>query len=268
MLEYDMKTVAVDLVRQAGALLRRQFGASHQVRSKGDVSNIVTEADIAAERLMVEGLRRYFPSHSIIAEESGCDLRASDHTWVVDPLDGSSNFAAGLPWFGVLLALLHKGEPVLGLLYLPMSDELYEAEKARGARRNGRPIRVSACAELAGVLWNVGMDSSPDEGRRRACAESLVRLLQRVRNVRATNCLLDAALTADGRIGGVLNHSERLWDIAAPMLIVQEAGGRFTDPQGRPLALDLSARAAERDYAVLAGAPALHAAVVELLRDG
>ncbi|MBJ7311210.1 inositol monophosphatase family protein [Rugamonas sp. CCM 8940] len=266
MVEYDMKTVAVELVRQAGALLRQQFGAGHQVRSKGDVSNIVTEADLASERLLVEGLRRHFPGHSIIAEESGCDLLPSDYTWVVDPLDGSSNFAAGLPWFGVLLALLHGGEPVLGLLYLPMSDELYEAEKGHGARRNGEPVRVSSCAELGGVLWNVGMDSSPDEGRRRVCAESLVRLLQSVRNVRATNCLLDAAFTADGRIGGVLNHSERLWDIAAPMLIVQEAGGRFTDPQGRPLRLDLSASAAERDYAVLAGAPALHAAVVELLR--
>ena len=246
----------------------RAFGRGVAAAQKSDLSNVVTEADLASERCIVQAIRERHPTHSIIAEETGCDLRGSDFTWVVDPLDGTSNFAAGIPWFGVLIALLSAGEPVLGVLHLPVTDDLYCAERGGGAHCNGHRISVTEEPQLSNVLWAWGMDAAASDTA--ACHDSalLARVLQRVRNVRATNSLVDAAYVADGRLGGMVNRSTRVWDIAAPSLIVQEAGGRYTDAAGAELRFDLSAAAGERLYQVLAGAPALHRQMLEVLRSG
>ena len=261
-----MLEVAIDLARAAGAALLPTFGKQDVIAKKGDDSNVVTEADLRSERLIVDGIRRRFPEHSIIAEEAGCDLRPSDYTWVVDPLDGTSNFAAGIPWFGVLIAVLRGAQPVAGVLHLPASGDLYAAEVGAGAYRNGERIQVASEPALADVLWAYGMDGGESAVEANRNVAVLARLLRRVRNIRATNSLVDAAYTADGRIGGFLNQSTRLWDIAAPMLIVQEAGGRYTGVDGKPLVLDVSASASDRCYAVLAGSPHLHHDVVEIVR--
>lgn len=194
-------------------------------------------------------------------------MRPSDYTWVVDPLDGTSNFAAGIPWFGVLIALFRGYEPILGVLHTPASGDMYVAEKGSGAQCNGQKIQVSDETELKNVLWAYGMDAQPNLDNAERNIRLLSQLLQRVRNVRATNSLIDAAYTADGRLGGMLNQSTRLWDIAAPMLIVQEAGGLYTRSHGAALQFDLSASAPEQIYSVLAGAPQLHGAVAELVRE-
>lgn len=257
---------AVELAQLAGHALLSRFGQTQTISNKGDISNIVTAADTFAEQMIVAGLRQRFPKHSIISEELGSDLRPSDYTWVVDPLDGTSNYAAGIPWFGVLIALFRGSEPILAVLHTPATGDLYLAEKGSGAERNGQRIHVSLEAELRNVLWAYGMDAqSSDIGAERDI-RLLTTLLQRVRNVRATNSLIDAAYTADGRLGGMLNQSTRLWDIAAPMLLIQEAGGLYTATNGAPLKLNLSASAPEQIYSVLAGAPMLHGAVAELVR--
>lgn len=260
-----MLALAVELARQAGRALLETFGSAQVVDKKGDDSNVVTEADIRSERIIVDGIRGRFPQHSIIAEETGCDLRGSSHTWVVDPLDGTSNYAAGIPWFGVLICVLRDGVPLAGVIHLPSSGETYTAQAGAGAHRNGRRISVTREPELSSVLWAYGMDGGGGDEQARRDAALLSSLLRRVRNVRATNSLVDPAYTADGRLGGMLNRSTRLWDIAAPMLVVQEAGGLYTDMLGRPLSLDVSASACDREYAVLAGAPALHRKVCALV---
>jgi myo-inositol-1(or 4)-monophosphatase len=260
-----IKDVAIGLAVDAGKHLMTQFGAQLAARSKTGHSNVVTAADVSSENLIVQGIRACFPEHSIIAEESGVDLRSSELTWVIDPLDGTSNFAAGIPWFGVLIAVLTRGEPSLGVLYLPASDKLYVAEHGNGAYRNGRRIAVAQNLALKDALWAYGVDGSGDEARQRAQLSILRALIPSVRNVRATNSLVDAAFTADGRLGGMLNVSTSVWDIAAPSLIVREAGGRYTGLGGAPLRFDLSTTACQREYAVLAGAPSLHAEVIALL---
>lgn len=186
------------------------------------------------------------------------------YTWVVDPLDGTSNFVASIPWFGVLIALLDQGEPIAAVMHLPSSGELYTAVRGEGAYRDGKRIAVSKAQSLKDVLWAYGMDAQPSTHERLREAMLLAELLGRVRNVRATNSLVDAALTADGRLGGMLNCSTRVWDIAAPMLIVNEAGGLYTSVSGNPLKLEISHEGTERTYQVLAAPPALHASVVQL----
>jgi myo-inositol-1(or 4)-monophosphatase len=257
---------AVAFARAGGEVLMRAFGRGVTAAQKSDVSNVVTEADLASERCIVQSIRERHPTHSIIAEETGCDLRGSDFTWVVDPLDGTSNFAAGVPWFGVLIALLRAEEPVLGVLHLPVTGDLYCAERGGGAHCNGQRVSVTTEPQLSNVLWAWGMDAAASDTAALQDSALLARVLQRVRNVRATNSLVDAAYVADGRLGGMVNRSTRVWDIAAPSLIVQEAGGRYTDTAGAELRFDLSAAAGERVYQVLAGAPALHRQMFEVLR--
>jgi myo-inositol-1(or 4)-monophosphatase len=134
---------AIELAQLAGHALLARFGQKQIISTKGDISNIVTAADTDVERLIVTGLRQRFPNHSIISEEIGSDLRTSEYTWVVDPLDGTSNFAVGIPWFGVLITLFRGTEAILGVLHTPASGDLYVAEKGSGAQRNGQRIRVS-----------------------------------------------------------------------------------------------------------------------------
>ena len=259
-------SAAMALAQQAGESLLETFGAARVIDKKGDDSNVVTEADIRSEALIVAGIRNQFPSHSIIAEETGCELRKSAYTWVVDPLDGTSNYAAGIPWFGVLICVLYEQRAVAGVIHLPASGDIYLAQAGGGAFKNGNRITVSEEQRLANVLWAYGMDGGGSDAQAQRNVLILSKLLRRVRNIRATNSLIDAAYTAEGHLGGMLNQSTRLWDIAAPMLIVQEAGGLYTQVSGEPLELDLSSAAAHKEYAVLAGAPLLHAEVAALVR--
>jgi myo-inositol-1(or 4)-monophosphatase len=261
-----MLDVAVELAREAGVSLMETLGGSHVIERKGDRSNIVTAADTRSERIIVHGIHMSFPGHSIIAEETGCDVRASEYTWVVDPLDGTSNYAAAIPWFGVLICVLRGGIPIAAVMHMPASGDMYTAEAGAGAYRNDQRISVTQEASLSNALWAYGMDGGTDDQEAERHVSLLAHLVRRVRNVRATNSLVDAALTADGRLGGLLNWSTRLWDIAAPMLVVQEAGGMYTDVRGGALRLDLSLSACDREYAVLAGAPALHREVAGLVR--
>ncbi|MCW7539489.1 inositol monophosphatase [Aquabacterium sp. A7-Y] len=259
--------VAVEACKHAGGLLRQSFSLPVQTAVKHDQHNVVTEADLASERLLISHIHQAFPEHSVLAEESGLVMRSASDLWVLDPLDGTSNFAAGLPWFGILLAHLDKGRPDLAVMYLPMSEDLYIAAKGEGATKNGHPITVSEADSLREVLWACGMDSPGEGVQGEEKLLVLRKLLEGARNIRATNCLLDAAFTSEGRIGGMLNWSCRVWDVAAPSLIVQEAGGRYTDIEGNELHFETSLECLEREYAVVAGAPRLHAEVLQLVRD-
>ncbi|MCC5065802.1 MULTISPECIES: inositol monophosphatase family protein [Xanthomonas] len=262
----NMLAVAVSVAQEAGAYLMRNRSNIGRAVAKGDQFNVVTEADIGAERLILDGLHRAFPNHSTIAEESGVKLHPeSPYTWVVDPLDGTSNYAAGLPWYGVLIALMRDATPELGVMYLPESSELFVAERGRGAFLNGQRIRVTEETELSNVLWAYGMDA-PDELHEQRDGRLLFDVLRSVRNLRTTNSLVDSAFTCTGRLGGMLNRSTRLWDIAAPSLVVQESGGLYTTITGDLLSFDLTETAHDKEYAVLAGAPALHRQVAKLVR--
>lgn len=258
---------AVELAQEAGHSLLATFGTAQVIAKKGDQSNVVTAADTCAEGIIIRGIRSRFPNHSIIAEEAGSDLRDSEYTWIVDPLDGTSNFAAGIPWFGVMIAVLRGAQPVVGVMHVPVSGDTYTAETGAGAYKNGGRISVTPGQRLEDVLWAYGMDGGASDAEAECDVALLARLLRRVRNVRATNSLMDPAYTAEGRLGGMINQSTRLWDIAAPMLIVQEAGGCYTDVHGGRLNLDISRSAGAKTYAVLAGAPALHVQVMAIVRE-
>jgi myo-inositol-1(or 4)-monophosphatase len=245
-------------LKKAGEVLLSYFGQQVNAVKKESISSVVTEADLAAEKVILETLERTTIKANIITEETGFIEHGSDYTWVVDPLDGTSNFAAGLPWFGVIIALLHKQTPVLGGMYLPVTGDLYLAEQGKGALKNGEAIRVTRSAKLEDHLVAYSFDFSDTPGKTESEMEILKKLSKRVRNIRSTNSLVDFCYTADGRLGAALNQTTKIWDIAVPWLMIREAGGTVTDIQGREIKFDLSAKAFDQNYTILASGAGLH----------
>lgn len=263
-----MKQVMIETARAAGAVLREHFARGCEAVVKENQSSVVTAADFASEQLILDHLRARFPDCGVLAEESGFQPGRSALTWIVDPLDGTSNFAAGLPWFGVLIGLLDGTTPVLGVAYLPVTDTLYVAEAGQGSTRDGKSIRVTAETELSRVLCTHAMDASADSAQVQREAAMAGRLVSAARNVRCTNCLLDFCYTIDGRLGGAVNHCTRIWDIVALTLLLREADGRMTDLHGEDVRFVLDEQACTRNYPVIGASPALLPRILQTLHAG
>lgn len=227
-----MKETLTTAIHGAGKILMKYFGKISDYNVKENQSSIVTKADFESEKKVKEIISRKFPNHNLLGEETGFQNQGSEYTWVIDPVDGTSNFAAGLPWFGVIICVLKNFEPVLAGCLLPYYNQLYYAERGMGATINNKPISVSKENSLKNVLFAYALDYSDDFSKTDNEAKLLGELVKNVRNIRGTNCLLDFCYTADGRIGGCINQTTKIWDIAAPGLIIEEAGGIVTDLYG------------------------------------
>jgi myo-inositol-1(or 4)-monophosphatase len=262
-----LKETLLQCVRGAGKVLLEYFGAVTNPREKEHPSSVVCDADLASEKYVLELITSRFPDHNIISEESGRSWRSAEYTWVIDPLDGTSNFVAGIPWFGVQIGVLRRGKPILAAMYLPTEDTLYFAQVGHGAYRNGKRVRVTAEKDLQKLLCAFGFDPEPEKRDRRTI-DLLFRVSGAVRNTRTTNSLVDFCYTIDGRLGGCINLKTKIWDIVPVSLILPEAGGKFTDLEGKRIAFQLDQNAGQRDYPVLGAARQLHPKLVALIRGG
>jgi myo-inositol-1(or 4)-monophosphatase len=227
----DYARHAAQIARDAGQILRDRFGQPHDVRFKSTI-DLVTEADQAAEDLIADRLRALCPEHDLLCEEGsvGSSVGAS-YRWVVDPLDGTTNFAHGLPTFAVSIALEDAGVPVVGVVYDPMRDELFLARQGAGATLNGSPIRVSAVDRMIASILVTGF--SYDFERRAQQAEVWRDFLTRVQAIRQTgSAALNLCYIAAGRLEGYWERGISPWDVAAGAVIVTEAGGMVTDMRG------------------------------------
>ncbi len=224
---------AVEAARVGGRILLRQLGRARGIRLK-HAKDPVTAADLAAERCIRRCLRRRFPAVGFLGEE-GTDIAGPDGRWIVDPLDGTMVFVAGLPFFAVSIALERQGRIEAGVLYLPRLDEMYVAERGRGAFLNGRRIRVTPTTRLSHCMIALWHDDSVWGSR--ALRERIARLALQVRNVRIFGAGYGLASVAAGRLDAYWEQSACPWDIAAGALLVAEAGGRVTDGAGQPLDL-------------------------------
>ena len=231
-----MLNFATQIAREAGNLLIQRLGVA-KVTTKGDI-NLVTEADIAAENLIIERIRSHYPRHGILAEESGeailVDGKRSEWKWIIDPLDGTTNYAHGYPCFCVSIALERDGELTIGVVYDPMRDEMFAAERGQGATLNDRRIRVSSVEELNGAMLCTGFPYNvrerPDFAREFA---NFTMAAQAVR--RDGSAALDLAYVACGRFDGFWEDGLSPWDIAAGALLIFEARGKVTNFKDEPL---------------------------------
>ncbi|HZL57325.1 MAG TPA: inositol monophosphatase family protein [Bryobacteraceae bacterium] len=221
---------AAEIACQAGSLLRYYFERRVSFEMKGDF-DLVTEADKASEKLVVERLRQSFPDHSIVAEEGGGHEDSSDYRWYVDPLDGTTNFAHSYPLWNVTLALEKAGELIAGVVFDPTRDELYTCERGAGSFLNGRRISVSKCARVADSLLCTGF---PNHNRAtNPNIHFFHELAMTAHGVRRSgSAAVDLANVACGRLDGFWEIGLSPWDMAAGILLVQEAGGICTDMNG------------------------------------
>ncbi|MBN1336390.1 MAG: inositol monophosphatase [Deltaproteobacteria bacterium] len=248
-----MKDVAERAARAAGEVLRR--GRARQVRHKGAI-DLVTEMDLAAEAAVREVLARETPGVPIFGEEGGGTLRST--CWIVDPLDGTTNFVHGFPAWSVSVAFLEDGHLEAGCVFDPLHDVAYTARRALGAFADGEPIRVSSTLALGEALLITGFPyDSPD--RAPFYLSFFEAFLRRSQGVRRTgSAALDLALLASGRADGFWEFGLHAWDVAAGALIVAEAGGLATGMDGTPLVLDLGR--------IVASNGRLHEALLEVIR--
>jgi myo-inositol-1(or 4)-monophosphatase len=227
---------AVNVARDAGALLVQRLGSA-KITTKGDI-NLVTEADIAAENLIIERIRSHYPQHGILAEESGEAIfvggKRSEWKWIIDPLDGTTNYAHGYPCFCVSIALEHTGALEVGVVYDPMRDEMFAAERGQGATLNDRKIRVSSVEELNAAMLCTGFPYNVRE--RPDFAREFTNFTMSAQAVRRDgSAALDLAYVACGRFDGFWEDGLSPWDIAAGALLIQEARGRVTNFKNEPL---------------------------------
>ncbi len=223
--------VALDAAHLAGRIIRDRFLTSKQVSYKGR-ADIVTDVDLAAERAILEMLTEEYPEFGTLAEESKPTESFSPYTWVVDPLDGTRNYANGIPHFCTVVALMHEDEPVLGVTFDPIREELFSAELGRGAFLNRVPLKVSGVQELRQALLGCDLGYVDEKA---GLAIDLVRSLwPGIVSVRLMgSAALGVAYAAAGRVDLYFHHSLSPWDIAAGLLLVREAGGTVVDRQGQ-----------------------------------
>lgn len=229
-----MKDFAVELAKEAGRVLMDHIDRRLTVKSKSTEIDLVTEADIASEKLIVEAIRNRYPAHSILAEEGLGEEQAGEFLWLIDPLDGTTNYAHGYPVFAVSIALQRGGETVLGVTYDPLRDELFCAEKGQGAYCNGRRLSVSDVTSLGRSLLATGFPYARAFIEDNNLAE-FGRIMPRVQGVRRGGAAaLDMAYVAAGRLDGYWEFHLSPWDWAAGDLLVREAGGRTSVASGQP----------------------------------
>lgn len=263
-----MENTTRKALQEAGKILMSYFGKISEYTVKESQSSIVTKADIESEKKIIELILEKFPDHNTLGEETGYRNRNSEYTWVIDPLDGTSNFAAGISWFGVIICVLKNSVPVMAGCFLPVQNEIYFAEKGKGAFRNGEKIKVSSETELKNILAAYSLDYSDEPGKTEREARILQQLVSKIRNLRSTNCLIDFCYTSDGKLGACMNQTTKIWDIAGPGLIIEEAGGKVTDIQGNQFDFSLSAANYDRNFTITCSNKILHSELIKILNNG
>lgn len=222
--------------RDAGRILLEKYGRKIEISKKGDI-NLVTEADLASEALIIERIKSYYPKHSILAEESGAaNVEGNSWKWIIDPLDGTTNYAHGYPCFCVTLAVEHEEKIVIGVTYDPTRDEMFAAERGRGATLNGRRIRVSETEKLSEALVVTGFPYNFRE--KENFAQPMTDFLLKARGIRRDgSAAIDLAYVACGRFDGLWEEGLNPWDVAAGTILIEEAGGYVTTYNEQPFSI-------------------------------
>ncbi|MDR9852611.1 inositol monophosphatase family protein [Paenibacillus sp. VCA1] len=262
--------VAINAASKAGEWIKSRLGTVKQLNTKSAVSDLVTEVDKGAESMIRKLIFTHFPDHAILGEEGvapGPEASAQalekyaeeEYLWIVDPVDGTTNFVHGFPFFSVSIALAHKGEIIVGVIYDPSRDEMFVAEKGKGAYVHGKRMQVSDEAKLEESLLATGFPVDL-AGTLPVNMAGLAYLAPKVRNIRSGgSAALHLAYVAAGRLTGFWEIGLNAWDTAAGALMVMESGGQITDTAGNPYSL--------RTRHIAATNGAVHSELVQALKE-
>ncbi len=254
-------------LRKASEIASEKFGRVSGTIKDKDNNQILTEADTQIGRLLVNLIRGEFPKHNIVDEEIGIIDNNSQFTWVIDPIDGTSNFVQGIPDYGIMIGLLSEGEPISAGISLPYFHEIILAERGQGAFRNHQRLQVTKENDLSSVLVAYQLDAhqnDPDFTRREYSVVAEIALA--VRNLRTSGSCFDAIMVAEGKYGACLNQTAKIWDVVAVQLVVEEAGGVCTDFFGRKLDYADPLVKAGNNFTYCLASPTLHEQIQKIIR--
>ena len=255
----DFREFSLDAARKAGSILKEHYGRVREMRTKGNFHELVTEADLKSNGLLLEMIKKEYPSHNIVSEEMGKEKGSSEYTWCIDPLDGTTNYMLHVPVFCVALGLVKKGEIILGVVYNPVTEELFSAERGRGSFLNGKRIHVSDNGKLENTVVNYCHPNTPEETRK--VERFFFDFKTKSRDLRRLGSGgLDFAYLACGRNEAYIQTSTRVnpWDFVPGIIIAREAGARVTDWGNMPWTME--------SENLLATNGKIHETILEIIR--
>lgn len=228
-----LETILLQAAQDAGRLMKESLNSNFKISNKEGYNNLVTEVDHASEKLIIDTIKRHFPDHYILSEESGEHIMDSEYKWIIDPIDGTVNFANGIPLCCVSIGIEKAGKMVLGAVYNPFLDEMFLAKKGGGATLNGKKLQVTQKDNVATSCLVTGFPYSylDEPNGPLVVFEKLIRQGVPVR--RLGSAAIDLCWVAAGRFDGFYEHKLNAWDSAAGFLMVEEAGGKVTDFEGK-----------------------------------
>lgn len=264
----DYKDFIIEVLDEVSDVARSSIGNVSGTTKPEDNNQVLTETDIKIGNTIVNAIRAKYPEHNIIDEEAGVIDKSSKYTWVVDPIDGTSNFANGIPTYGIMIGLLEGATPIAGGIALPSFSQIYVATKGGGASCNNNSVRVAAEQDLLKTLVAYGIDGHQENPQITTAETALLsKIILGIRNLRSSNSAFDFMLVADGRYGGCLNRTSKIWDNVAPQIIIEEAGGIFTDFFGKPIDYTNPLSKVNENFTMCAASPALHERLQQIINQ-
>ena len=261
------KDFVTSILQETSGIARKSFGKVSW-SLKDDYNQVLTETDEEIGEYIIQKIQKNFPKHNIIDEEAGAINNNSDFTWVIDPIDGTSNFAFGVPSYGTMIGLLHKDIPIIGGLALPEFKEIYFAEKGKGATCNGKRVKVTAETDLSRSLISYSIDANRENSHltEKEC-QLAAKIILNVRSLRMSNSVFDTAMVITGKYGAYLMQHSKIWDNVAQEVLVKEAGGKYTDFFGKPINYKDAFSRLEENFTFCLAAAGLHTKLQKIIHS-
>lgn len=262
----DYRKFITTTLSSASKIATKSFGKVAGITKAYDNNQVLTSTDLSIGKYIISEVRKKFPNYNIIDEEAGSIDNESKFTWVIDPIDGTSNFSKGVQLYGILLGLLDDDKPVAGGLALPSFKEIYVAQKRKGSYCNNERIEVSKEKKLLSSLVAYGIDGHQENPQItiEEC-NTLADLVLNIRNLRSSNSAYDIAMVARGNFEAYLNRNTKIWDNVAEQIIIEEAGGMFTDFFGKPIDYSNPLEKLNKNFTICAAPIQLHKQLQKLI---
>lgn len=262
----DYSPFITTALTDASKIANTHFGKVSGITKEEDNNQVLTTTDKEIGNFLISQIEQAYPDHNIIDEEAGVIDKHSAFTWVIDPIDGTSNFANGIATYGIYLGLLHGDKPIAGGAALPFFQKIYVAEKGKGTICNGQLVYVTKEENLLSTLVAYQIDGhqeNPQETYNET--KILAEIILHCRNIRTSNSAFDAGMVVEGKYGAILNKTSKIWDNVAQQILIEEAGGVYTDFYGNPMDYSQPLDKIKQNFAYCAASPALHEQLQEII---
>lgn len=264
----DYRTFISHSLQKGSEVANSYFGKVDGVVKEGDNNQVLTEADLSIGTLLLREIKEVYPDHNIIDEEAGVVDNGSEYTWVVDPIDGTSNFAQGLPLYGILLGLLKDDTSIAGGIALPFFNQIIVAEKGVGAFAEDKRVLVTDESNLINTLVAYGIDGHKENpSLTYSETQTISEIILSCRNLRTTNSAYDMFQVAVGAYGASMNKTSKIWDNVAQQIVLEEAGGIYTDYYGKKIDYHNPLEKVDKNYTWCTANPNLHKALQNIIHD-